>query len=227
MRTDRDAPDVSSLAQLAHDLRNCLATLRSASHLLQKPIDDPALLAQIRTAFETEIERMAQLIDLHLDGASGADERPSTAAATDWGKIDLRQSVPIADSHRGDGVAAGFAIHKRVLVADDNVDATSSLAMILRFDGHEVVTANDGLEALELADTIQPDIVLLDIGMPLKDGFEVAREIHSRPWAAHCKLIAVSGWGRPEDRARSLAAGFDEHLAKPIDMDALSRMLAN
>jgi signal transduction histidine kinase len=114
----------------------------------------------------------------------------------------------------------------RILLADDNRDALDSLATLLQCDGHEVHTAADGAEALELAAGCHPDVVLLDIGMPKLDGYEVARRIRAEPWGKRTVLIALTGWGQDEDRRRSREVGFDSHLVKPLDPEALSKLLA-
>jgi CheY-like chemotaxis protein len=114
----------------------------------------------------------------------------------------------------------------RILLADDNRDALDSLATLLQCDGHEVHTAADGAEALEVAAMCHPDVVLLDIGMPKLDGYEVARRIRAEPWGKHAVLIALTGWGQDEDRRRSREVGFDSHLVKPLDPEALSTLLA-
>ena len=114
----------------------------------------------------------------------------------------------------------------RILLADDNRDALDSLATLLQCDGHEVHTAGDGAEALEVAAQCRPNVVLLDIGMPKLDGYEVARRIRAEPWGKGAVLIALTGWGQDEDRRRSREVGFDSHLVKPLDPDALSAMLA-
>jgi signal transduction histidine kinase len=114
----------------------------------------------------------------------------------------------------------------RILLADDNRDALDSLATLLQCDGHEVHTAGDGAEALEVAAVCHPDVVLLDIGMPKLDGYEVARRIRAEPWGKSAVLIALTGWGQDEDRRRSREVGFDSHLVKPLDPEALSTLLA-
>ncbi len=114
----------------------------------------------------------------------------------------------------------------RILLADDNRDALDSLATLLQCDGHEVHTAADGAEALEVAAVCRPDVVLLDIGMPKLDGYEVARRIRAEPWGKNAVLIALTGWGQDEDRRRSREVGFDSHLVKPLDPEALSTLLA-
>jgi signal transduction histidine kinase len=114
----------------------------------------------------------------------------------------------------------------RILLADDNQDALESLATLLQCDGHEVHTAGDGAQALEVAEQCRPNVVLLDIGMPKLDGYEVARRIRALPWGKAAVLIALTGWGQDEDRRRSREVGFDSHLVKPLDPEALSNMLS-
>lgn len=115
----------------------------------------------------------------------------------------------------------------RVLVVDDNVDSADSLAMLLELSGHEVSTAYDGLEAVDAAERLRPDVVLLDIGMPRLNGYDAARRIREQPWGRQMLLIAQTGWGQEEDRRRAREAGFDGHLTKPVDMAALARLLAS
>jgi PAS domain S-box-containing protein len=114
----------------------------------------------------------------------------------------------------------------RILVVDDHKDVADSSAALLRIMGHETYTANDGLEAVEKAEEIRPDVVLLDIGLPTIDGYEAARRIREQPWSASLVLIAVTGWGQPMDRQRSKDAGFDHHLIKPVETATLARLLA-
>jgi CheY-like chemotaxis protein len=113
----------------------------------------------------------------------------------------------------------------RVLIVDDNRDGAQGLAMMLDLEGHEVRTAADGLEALAIAEEFQPQVVLLDIGMPGIDGYETARRLRTRPWAQSTRLFAQTGWGQEDDKRRARSAGFDRHLVKPIDPEELNRLL--
>jgi CheY-like chemotaxis protein len=112
----------------------------------------------------------------------------------------------------------------RILIVDDNADAAESLAVLMRLDGHQTRTAGDGPTALQVANAFRPDVVLLDIGLPGMDGYEVARKLRENP-ADHLLVAAVTGYGQEEDRQRSREAGIDEHLTKPIDPDVLRRLL--
>jgi CheY-like chemotaxis protein len=115
---------------------------------------------------------------------------------------------------------------RRVLVADDNEDAGESLAMLLRLDGHEVHVANNGTDAVALFDRVNPDVAILDIGMPGLSGYDVAVHIRLRETGRHVMLIAVTGWGQETDKARANEAGFDHHFTKPVEPEALSTLLA-
>jgi two-component system, sensor histidine kinase len=115
---------------------------------------------------------------------------------------------------------------RRILIVDDSRDGGESLAMLLRVLGAEVALAHSGRHALECVNTFRPDVVLLDIGMPGMDGYEVARRIRGNPANRHMQLIALTGWGQDEDRQRSAAAGFNHHLVKPADVDQLRQLLS-
>jgi CheY-like chemotaxis protein len=115
---------------------------------------------------------------------------------------------------------------RRILVVDDNVDGARSLSVLLRQSGHEVQTAHDGFAALEVARQGPLDVVLLDIGMPHMNGLEVARRIRKELGLLDVMLVAMTGYGQDEDRRRSQEAGFNAHMVKPLDLDALQTLLA-
>ena len=117
-------------------------------------------------------------------------------------------------------------VSRRILVADDNADALETLATVLRLRGHEVYSAPNGALALETAVRHMPEVALLDIGMPLLDGYEVARRIRAQEWGKAVTLVALTGWGQESDRRRSQDAGFDTHLVKPLDLEKLNALLA-
>jgi CheY-like chemotaxis protein len=121
--------------------------------------------------------------------------------------------------------SAGFSQPCRILIVDDNPDTANSLAMLLELKGTEVEVCYDGPSALETLNRTLRDIVILDIGMPGMDGLEVARRIRARPEYRHIRLIALTGLGEAADRRRSLEAGFDRHLVKPISFDTLDSIL--
>jgi CheY-like chemotaxis protein len=128
-------------------------------------------------------------------------------------------ATPTADA------PAPAAIGRRVVVADDNQDAADSLAMILEMAGHDVRVVHDGLSAVSVAQSFRPDTVLLDIGMPHLNGYEVARALRQEPWGAGITLFALTGWGQESDRQKAMDAGFDLHLTKPLDPATLESLM--
>jgi signal transduction histidine kinase len=141
-------------------------------------------------------------------GRMPSDDRASTTSAA------ARSTEPTVQ--RGAGL--------KVLLVDDNRDAAHTMAMLLRYDKHDVVIGADGLEAVETAARIEPDVVLLDIGLPTLNGYEAARRIREQLGDA-VTLIAVTGWGQEEDRQKSKEAGFDHHLTKPVEPQVLMKMV--
>jgi two-component system, chemotaxis family, CheB/CheR fusion protein len=129
-----------------------------------------------------------------------------------------QQTQPAASTNRSTA--------RRILIVDDNIDSATSLAMLLNFSGNETMTAYDGLAAVEAVETFRPDVVLLDISLPKLDGHEAARRIRDHDWGKDVVLVALTGWGQEEDRRRSKEAGFDEHMLKPVDYEALMKFLA-
>ena len=132
-----------------------------------------------------------------------------------------RSSVPQSSHQREPRLTP----RRRVLVVDDNRDAAASQTAMLRLMGHEVESAPDGLVALETAAAFRPDVVLLDIGMPKLNGYEVCRRLRAQPWGAGLLIVAVTGWGQDSDKLRAREAGFDHHLTKPMDPTALYDLL--
>jgi len=114
---------------------------------------------------------------------------------------------------------------RRILVADDDQDSAESLAMLFQMMGHDVRSALNGLEAVDVAANFRPDLIVLDIGMPGLDGYEVCRRIRQQPWAQAVVIAALTGWTRDEDKDRSQEAGFDHYLVKPIDPQALTDLV--
>jgi len=115
----------------------------------------------------------------------------------------------------------------QVLVADDNEDAAESLVQLLAMMGNTVHRANDGLQAVEMAEQLRPAVIVLDIGMPRLNGFEACRRIRAQPWSHGVVMIALTGWGQDEDRRRSTDAGFDRHLVKPVDPLMLEKLMGD
>jgi CheY-like chemotaxis protein len=137
---------------------------------------------------------------------SDLEDEESMAAASERSEQKIRGSV-------------------RALIVDDNIDAAATLSLLLQLAGHTTCLAHDGPEALKAATEFKPDVVLLDLGLPGMDGYEVARVIRRMPELGRPVLVAVTGWGGPDDRARTKQAGFDEHLTKPVDISMIELLL--
>src|SRR5262249_42482279 len=131
-------------------------------------------------------------------------------------EADTRHSAPVTRHSR-----------QRVLVVDDNVDAAATLAELPELWGYEVRVAHEGPAAVEEAVRFQPDVALLDIGLPGMNGYELARQLRRKPESADTVLIALTGYGQEEDRRQAQAAGFTHHLVKPVDLDRLEALLAS
>jgi PAS domain S-box-containing protein len=171
------------------------------------------------------------LVALHGGSITARSEGPGRGST-----FTVRLPMPQPDAAEGAVAPARVAPasdeappmrRRRILVVDDNVDAATSLAKLLTmlYD-QEARTAHDGPAALAAADEFRPDVILLDIGMPGMDGYEVARRLRARPEFAGTSLVALTGWGQEQDRARSRAAGFDHHLVKPIAAETVEDLLA-
>ena len=132
---------------------------------------------------------------------------------------DREPAVPKRDgARRGSGSL-------RILAVDDNTDVADGLARVLGGRGHTVRTANDGVAALEIANTFAPDVVLLDLGLPRLDGLEVARRLRRSDAQEGLLLVSMSGFGQEQTRVRSSEAGFNHHVVKPVDIDGLQNLL--
>jgi CheY-like chemotaxis protein len=134
----------------------------------------------------------------------------------------LSRSYTAKDDHESTSPAAKY----RILIVDDNPLSSHSTATALGLMGHEIATASDGIEGIERAQAFGPDVILLDIGLPEVNGFETARRIREQPWGKNIFLIAVTGYGQEEDRRRSLEAGFNYHLVKPLSFSELEDKLS-
>lgn len=163
-----------------------------------------------------------RLIEMHGGTITAHSDGPGRGSSFDI-RIPLAQAAPFTT----EPAATPPGRPRRILVVDDNEDGAKMLAALLQFEGHEVTTSSSGLEAVEMAKTAKPDVVLLDIGLPGLDGYEVARRIRANDPEGAVRVIAITGYGREEDRARADAAGFTAYLVKPVNFDTLSRVLAD
>jgi signal transduction histidine kinase/ActR/RegA family two-component response regulator len=164
-----------------------------------------------------------RLVELHggnvIARSAGADRGTEIAITLPA----QQQPVNVSPSPAVRSPSRPTTTRKRVLVVDDNRDAAESLAQWLKLQGHDVRVAYDGLEALETGASFQAEVVLLDLGMPNLDGCATARQIREQAWGRTALLIAVTGWGQPQDRENTAKAGFNLHLVKPVDESDLSR----
>ena len=166
------------------------------------------------------------LVELHggtVEAKSGGAGRGALFVV----RLPLPAAVDAAERDDRLPATGSTAQRMRILVADDNRDAAASLATLLELDGHEVAVVHDGEAALESAAAWKPHVALLDIGMPKRNGYEVAQHIRAAQWGHAMKLVAVTGWGQAEDKRRAREAGFDRHFTKPLDLDALGAFLAD
>jgi CheY-like chemotaxis protein len=124
--------------------------------------------------------------------------------------------------HDENGAAGGA----RILLVEDNEDAAESLKILLELVGHRVCVVHDGAAGVEAARASAPDVMLVDIGLPGMDGYEVAKLVRAENGLEHVLMVALTGYGRDEDRQQALAAGFDHHLVKPVNPDALLALVA-
>jgi CheY-like chemotaxis protein len=159
------------------------------------------------------------LIEMHGGVVSASSAGPGAGA-----RFEVR--LPLVPAPPAAGVPAEEVPLRamRILVVDDNADAADSLTLLLKLDGHETLSAYTPADALERAHTFEPEVILLDIGLPGMDGYEVARRIRSR--GSRARLVALTGYGQSEDVRRAREAGFDEHLVKPADPRELRQKLA-
>lgn len=165
-----------------------------------------------------------RLVELHGGSIEAHSEGPGKGSVF-LVHLPLADGAQKAESSNDHPDRAKASSRLRILIADDNQDNANAMRIMLRLMGHEVDMAYDGQSAVERAELTHPDAILLDIGMPKLDGYAACRQIRSQPWGHDMLIIAQTGWGQDEDRKRTLDAGFDHHLVKPIDSGQLSRLL--
>jgi CheY-like chemotaxis protein len=186
-----------------------------------RPLDRPQSGLGIGlTIVQRLVELHGGLVEARSDGPGRGSEFVVRIPAHDAAAI-------TADDFASGGERPRTRGPRRVLVVDDNEDAVTSLTVLLRLAAHEVLVARDGAEAVAVATIERPDVILLDIGLPKLDGYQVARRIRDEEWGKDVLIAAVTGWGQEADRARTKDAGFDVHLTKPVDPAALERLLGD
>lgn len=140
-------------------------------------------------------------------------------------RLPMAVLLPVAQEPKATVSESTHTMPRRILVVDDNLDSAESLTLLLTLDGNDTHAVYDGPAGMEAAATFRPDVVLLDIGLPELNGYDVASRIRQQPWGKTMVLVALTGWGQEADRRRSREAGFDHHLTKPVDLLALKNLL--
>lgn len=167
-----------------------------------------------------------RLVEMHGGSVEARSDGPGTGAEFIV-RLPVAANAPVPEP--GDHAAAlpgpVPTPSRRILVVDDNRDGADSLALLLEGLGHDICTAYDGKEALDVAERFRPDVVLLDLGLPKLDGYETCRRLQAQPWGRTAIRIALTGWGQDDDRRRSREAGFHHHMVKPVDLATLVRLL--
>lgn len=188
------------------------------------------LFAQVDSAIERRqgglgigLTIVRQLIELHGGSVEARSEGPGRGSEFIV-RLPLSKTPP--EGPAGDRLREAGVTPRRMLVVDDNADAAQAMATMLELLGHEVDVAFDGDQALRLAERIRPEVILMDLGMPNVNGYVAARRIRQRDWGRSVLLVAVTGWGQQADRTASEQAGFDHHLVKPVELDAVQSLVA-
>ena len=169
----------------------------------------------------TLVKRLVELHGGSIEAHSDGEDKGSEFLV----RLPLVRSLPDQVAAPSDQSNAAQRLH--VLIADDNEDAAESLVQLLQMMGNTVHRANDGLQAVAMAQDLRPQVIVLDIGMPRLNGFEACRRIRAQNWSKGVVMIALTGWGQDEDRRRSMDAGFDRHLVKPVDPLMLEKLLSD
>jgi PAS domain S-box-containing protein len=171
------------------------------------------------TLVQTLVELHGGTVSVHSDGlGTGSEFAVRLPVVTESPRSSPSPALAAVPPRSG---------RRRILIVDDSEDGAESLAVLLQFSGHETFKAHDGVEAIEAAERLRPDTVLLDIGLPRLNGYEVCSRLRQEPWGRDVLLVALTGWGQEEDRHRSMEAGFDAHIVKPVDHDTLLDLLAS
>jgi signal transduction histidine kinase len=163
------------------------------------------------------VEMHGGVVTAHSEGVGHGSEITVQLPLTTPASVDVPDTVASPE--------ATATSARRILVVDDNTDAAQSLALLLEVCGHETHAVHDGVAALEAAERLRPDVILLDIGLPRMNGFEACRQIRQQPWGQDVVIIALTGWGQDGDRRRSQESGFDHHIVKPVEHATLVELL--
>ena len=167
-----------------------------------------------------------RLVELHGGSVEARSDGPGRGSEF-LVRLPIAEARPARETARPTEADPEAHATRRILIVDDNRDSADSLAMYLKMKGHRTTVAYGGEQAIEIAEAIRPDVVLLDIGMPKVNGYEVCRRIRELPWGRDTLMVALTGWGQKQDQRRSEEAGFDRHMVKPIEPAALMKLLAS
>jgi PAS domain S-box-containing protein len=186
-------------------------------------VQEPQSLDRSRGGLGLGLALVKRLVELHGGAVAAWSAGPGQGS-----EFTVRLPVvtaPADEAAGAEGAASAMVVPRRVLVVEDSPDARQSLRLLLEMAGHHVETCEDGPSGLAKLGAFQPDVALIDLGLPGMDGYAVARELRRRPDTRAIRLVAVTGYGQAEDRRRALAAGFDQHVTKPVDATMLDEML--
>lgn len=223
--------------ELTAELKNDQATIRVKDSGVGIPQHMLPQIFEMFTQVDQSLERaqgglgigltlVKRLVEMHGGSVSAASEGPGRGSEFIVRLPALESSLPAPRPTTTSPPPASAPAEKRkILVVDDNRDAAVTLAMLLKVTGNETKLAHDGLAAIEAAEAFQPDVIILDIGLPKLNGYDAAKRIREQTWGREMVLIALTGWGQEEDRRRSREAGFNHHLVKPVDHAALVQLI--
>ena len=186
-------------------------------------VQEPQSLDRSRGGLGLGLALVKRLVELHGGTVAAWSAGPGQGSEFTVRLPAIAPPAPELDQPGEETRAAG--VPRRVLVVEDSPDARQSLRMLLELAGHEVETSEDGPSGLAKLGAFRPDVALIDVGLPGMDGYAVARELRRRPETRAIRLVAVTGYGQAEDRRRALAAGFDQHVTKPVDAGMLDEVL--
>ena len=199
-----------------------------SAHMLTRVFD---MFAQVDRSLEKSqgglgigLNIVKRLAEMH-DGSIVAESGGHGAGSRFVVRLPVMLTVTADGPDDDNIVTKDKPARRRILVVDDNRDGATSLAEMMDIMGNDTQTAFDGLEAVAVAETFRPDVILMDIGMPKLNGYEACRRIREQPWGRNVVLVAQTGWGQEDDRRKSEEAGFDFHIVKPVDPAALETML--
>jgi len=232
---DYELPDANGLSTLASLLANCTSP---CAIVIATSIDDTAIAVQSLKSGaydyllkkDLDVPKLRHALRNALNDVALKQQLQERRAALVARNRELEQALAVAQASRQPAPMTekgAPTTPRRILVVDDNHDNADSLSIMLDTLGNEVHTAYDGAGAIEKAESVKPDIMLLDIGMPSVNGYDVANYVRRQPWGKSTTLIALTGWGQEKNRLESQTAGFNYHLVKPVHLDMFVKIFAD